>query len=183
LDLDEAKADVIVGELLVAEVLAAEATHERGELLVLLHLLAHALDLLGHPSEPLRPPHSQANVSARSHTQTQTQTATTAAVKGGRESGSKRWERLELTVLERSLRVLLLREEEEEEVDGFGSVATARTRGSCCPRRWRRRPGSAGRCCATRPKPPQCRRCGAAAAAAASMISRAGNLVGASLVV
>ena len=39
------------------------------------------------------------------------------------------------------------------------SVA-ARTRASC-PHRWRR-PGSAGRC-ATRPKPPQCRRCGAAA--------------------
>ena len=39
------------------------------------------------------------------------------------------------------------------------SVA-AWTRGSC-PHQWRR-PGSAGRC-ATRPKPPQCRRCGAAA--------------------
>ena len=39
------------------------------------------------------------------------------------------------------------------------SVA-ARMRVSC-PHRWRR-PGSAGRC-ATRPKPPQCRRCGAAA--------------------
>ena len=50
------------------------------------------------------------------------------------------------------------------EVDGLGSVATARTRGNCPRRRRWRRPGSAGRC-ATRPKPLQCRRCGAAAAA------------------
>jgi hypothetical protein len=34
------------------EALAAEATHEHDELLVLLHLLAHALDLLGHLSKP-----------------------------------------------------------------------------------------------------------------------------------
>ena len=80
-----------------------------------------------------------------------------------RTRASDHTEGLELTVSERSLRVLVLpREEEEVEVDGLGSVATARTRGNC-PRRWRwRRPGSAGRC-ATRPKPPQCRRCGAAA--------------------
>lgn len=53
-DLDEAEADVVVGELGVAEVLAAEAAHERGELLVLLHLLPHSLDLLGHLPEPLQ---------------------------------------------------------------------------------------------------------------------------------
>ena len=54
--------------------------------------------------------------------------------------------------------------EEEVEVDGLGSVATTRTRGNCPRQRRWRRPGSTGRC-ATRPKPPQCRRCGAAAAA------------------
>lgn len=51
--LDEAHGDVFVGELVVAEVLAAEAAHEGGQLLVLLHLLPHPLDLLGHVPEPL----------------------------------------------------------------------------------------------------------------------------------
>ena len=59
LDLDESKANIVISELLVAEVLAAKATHERGKLLVLLHLLAHALDLLGHSSEPLRHPQAR----------------------------------------------------------------------------------------------------------------------------
>lgn len=39
--------------LVVAEVLAVEAAHEGGQLLVLLHLLPHPLDLLGHVPEPL----------------------------------------------------------------------------------------------------------------------------------
>jgi hypothetical protein len=85
LDLDEAKADIVVSKLLVAEVLAAEATHERGELLVLLHLLANALDLLGHSSEPLR--HPQASKQAKHISKV------TATVKGEKE---QRWSGLNL---------------------------------------------------------------------------------------